>query len=215
MRGGQAEHGGQLVAPRCLRSRLRQPRRGETAALHALRVPFQFHGDRADTLLQHDPIGTGQTRHAAGQDERGADRRMAREGEFARRSENSHARPMGRIGRGQYEDRLGVVEFPRDRLHLGPGQAGGIQHDREGIAPEAPVGEYVARVKGKALRCRHGLVPPGPDRIPAYALRASAGRPAYASAAGSPGARWGVGLSLCSGRSDRARWSEVSTPAPP
>ena len=56
--------------------------------------------------------------------------------------------PLGRL----HEDGFRQVELARDGLHLGVGEAIGIQHDGQRIAGETAIGENVERVE---LERRH------------------------------------------------------------
>jgi hypothetical protein len=56
-----------------------------------------------------------------------------------------NARAVVRIGRGEHEHRLGMVELARDGLHRRRVELLGVEHDGERIAGKTPVGEDVER----------------------------------------------------------------------
>ncbi len=116
--------------------------------------------------------------------DRGADGRMAGEGQLALRREDAHARRVRRVLRLQHEDRLGQVQLARDRLHLLGVERIGIADDGQRIAAEAAIGEDVERVQ----RQRHAsIIPLRPAHSaqisrPVKRARGCAARPAHAPA---------------------------------
>jgi hypothetical protein len=104
----------------------------------------------SDPLLQHDgDIGPGQEfgRPQFGDEDRSADRRVTGKGKFARRCEYPQPCGIDGIVRLQHENRLGQVEFARDRLHASAIEPVAIEHDGQRIAGERVLGEDIERMK--------------------------------------------------------------------
>ncbi len=78
---------------------------------------------------------------------------MAGERQLADRREDAHARGAVSAGRPEDERGLGQVHLARDGLHLGVGEAGGLEHDGERVTAEEPVGEDVDL--DEAILARH------------------------------------------------------------
>ena len=72
-------------------------------------------GDESDFLLEHKRAIAAAVERA--EQDRGADRRVSGERQFARRGENSHVRPRRPIGGRTDEHGFGKIEFSRDRQH--------------------------------------------------------------------------------------------------
>jgi hypothetical protein len=80
---------------------------------------------------------------ASGQRERGADIRVAGEGEFGPRREDPDFGGIRCLLRRQHKRRFGQVELAGDRLHLRRRKPVAIQYDREGISAEPALGKDV------------------------------------------------------------------------
>jgi hypothetical protein len=106
-------------------------------------IALEAHRHGADAFFQLKVRGRSRDELLRGQHPRGTDGGVAGELELARRGEDPH--PSGAIAAGgrQEEGRLGEVHLLGDGLHLAVGQAGGLEHDRERVAPEHAIGEDV------------------------------------------------------------------------
>ena len=86
----------------------------------------------------HSWISAIVRRDAAGFEQRvrGADARMAGERQFAARREDAHAIVGAGLRRRQHERRFGQIRPGRDALHVGIGQAFGVENHGERVADE-------------------------------------------------------------------------------
>src|SRR5437763_1208300 len=73
----------------------------------------------------------------------GAHARMAGEGQLLLGREDPRPVRRARLGGRQHEHRLGQVELPGQRLQLSTGEGPGLEHHRERVAGERPVGEDI------------------------------------------------------------------------
>ncbi len=102
--------------------------------------------DRTDLLLEdeHDLApGTVATRRLEAEDRRGADGRVAGEGELAPGREDADRTGVDRVGGGPDEDRLRQVQLGRDGLHAGIVEPVAVEDDGERIALQRAAGEDV------------------------------------------------------------------------
>ena len=138
-------------------------RRAASAARNRRRAPGPCDGARrrrsrrpvSSTTTRRSSLAQQVGRAQMGEQDRGADGRMAGEGQFAAGREDAQPRGVDGIARRQHEDRLRQVEFARDRLHARRVEPVAIEHDGERVAGEGDVGEHVERVIGAA----HGRLP--------------------------------------------------------
>ena len=85
----------------------------------------------------------------------GAERRVARVGDLARRRELAQAMVGVGPGRGRDEGRARRLHLAGDRLHLGLAQPVGVEHGGRGIAGEGTIREHVdARDRHRAAHRR-------------------------------------------------------------
>ena len=82
-------------------------------------------------------------RSRSAEQHRRPDRRMAGEGQLAAGREDAQARAVPRLVGRQHEHGLGQVELAGDRLHRRGVEPFGIEHHRERVAGERPIGEHV------------------------------------------------------------------------
>ncbi len=127
----------------------RQLRKREADATAHARAGFENAAHRADLLLQHEPAAFGGA-VAQGEQDRRPDRRMAGELQLPHRRENPHPRAVTGVGGCEDEHRLGMIELAGNRLHGRRVDPLGVEHDRERIAGEPPVGENVERCEPPA-----------------------------------------------------------------
>ncbi len=125
----------------------RQLRDGEARAAAAAARRFEDASHGADAFLQHDVAAAAVARS---EQHRGPDGRVAGERQLPRRGENANARAVARVGRGEDEHGLGVVELARDRLHRRRVELVGVEHHGERVAGKVPVGEHVERREAPA-----------------------------------------------------------------
>jgi hypothetical protein len=97
---------------------------------------------RTDALLQHD-LAARPAAVAQAEQHRRPDGGMAGKGQLPRRREDAQPRPVIRIGGGEDEHRLGMVELASDRLHHLRLEPSGVEHHGERVAGEAPIGEHI------------------------------------------------------------------------
>ncbi len=81
------------------------------------------------------------------QDERRADVGMTRKRHLGARRKNPDTSGVCRIGRRQYESRLGKIELVCDGLHLSVEKTARIRNDGHRVAAELPVGEDIDCLK--------------------------------------------------------------------
>ena len=79
--------------------------------------------------------------------DRRADRRMARKRQFRRRREDARTKRVDRIMRFENEDRFGQIELAGDRLHPRAVEPLAIKHDGQRIAGKPRIREDVERVE--------------------------------------------------------------------
>jgi hypothetical protein len=143
--------------------------------------------DVADLLLEHDcrsPCLQKTGRAHMGEQRRSSDRRMPREGQFARRREDPNASRVGCVPRLEYEHCLGKVEFGRDRLHAAVIEPLRVEHHGKRIAGERRLGEDVKREEAaphrrRPARRRSNLRPYGKQQPGTVKLFGSRSRPRW------------------------------------
>ncbi len=121
------------------------PRRSEPGADDRAGLLQQCQWHQPRLLLEGQRIA-GQTAvdlAQAGQNEGGADIRMPGEGQLGLRGKDPHLGGMRRVFWRQHEGRFRQVELAGDRLHLRHRKPVGVQHHRQRIAAEPPVGKHI------------------------------------------------------------------------
>ena len=151
----EAEVGGERLVGRRFAARLGKARQGEIGGHRLALAMARDADDIADLLLDDDAQILARQqfgRAQMGEQNRRSDRRMSGERQFPRRRENPQPRRIDRVARLFDEDRLGQVEFARDRLHPRVVEPLAVEDDGEGISGERDLGEDVERVELAAHR---------------------------------------------------------------
>lgn len=135
--GAEAEVGGEALARRRFARAFGKTRQGEIGGHRLTLAMARDADDIADFLLEDEAqvlarqqVGRAQM----GEQDRGSDRRMAGEGQFAAGRENAQARGVDRVARLHHEDRFGEIELASDLLHARRIEPFAIEHDGERIA---------------------------------------------------------------------------------